>query len=70
MGLQPGKPLWFGVRGDTLVFGLPGNPVSALVNVALFVAPAVRKWTGLPDPGPSRLRWIAVLATDASGGSL
>lgn len=48
--LQPGKPLWFGVRGRTLVFGLPGNPVSALVNTALFVRPALAKLLGRAGP--------------------
>ncbi len=40
--LKPGKPLWFGVNADTqtLVFGLPGNPVSSLVCCELFVRPA------------------------------
>ncbi len=53
--LQPGKPLWFGVRGRTLVFGLPGNPVSSLVTATLFVRPAVRALLGLPSalPGPT-----------------
>lgn len=41
VALQPGKPTWFGVRGRTLVFGLPGNPVSAAVTFSLFVAPAL-----------------------------
>jgi molybdopterin molybdotransferase len=42
VALQPGKPTWFGVAGDdTLVFGLPGNPVSAVVTFSLFVAPAL-----------------------------
>lgn len=41
IALRPGKPLTFGVRGDTLVFGLPGNPVSTLVCFQLFVAPAL-----------------------------
>jgi molybdopterin molybdotransferase len=48
--LQPGKPLWFGMRGATLVFGLPGNPVSALVNTALFVRPALAKRAGRAAP--------------------
>jgi len=45
--LRPGKPLWFGVRPTikdrppTLVFGLPGNPVSGLVCFLLFVRPAL-----------------------------
>jgi len=45
VALQPGKPTWFGSRGS-LVFALPGNPVSAAVTFALFVAPALRKLQG------------------------
>jgi molybdopterin molybdotransferase len=41
VALQPGKPTWFGTRGDVLVFGLPGNPVSAVVTFSLFVRPAL-----------------------------
>ena len=41
--LQPGKPTWFGTtREGRLVFGLPGNPVSAMVTFHLFARPAVR----------------------------
>ena len=36
VAVKPGKPLSFGVRGNTLVFGLPGNPVSSLVGSELF----------------------------------
>jgi molybdopterin molybdotransferase len=46
VALQPGKPTWFGVRDDRLVFGLPGNPVSALVTFVLFVRPALRALQG------------------------
>jgi molybdopterin molybdotransferase len=46
VALKPGKPTWFGVRGRQLVFGLPGNPVSAMVTFALFVAPALRALEG------------------------
>ena len=42
VAVKPGKPVWFGVRGRTLVFGLPGNPVSSLVSFELFVRPAIR----------------------------
>lgn len=49
VAIKPGKPLWFGARGATPVFGLPGNPVSCLVNHELFVAPALRKLGGEPD---------------------
>jgi molybdopterin molybdotransferase len=41
VALQPGKPTWFGRRDAKLVFGLPGNPVSAVVTFALFVRPAL-----------------------------
>jgi molybdopterin molybdotransferase len=46
VALQPGKPTWFGRRGNTLVFGLPGNPVSAVVTFALFVRPALAALQG------------------------
>ena len=46
--LKPGKPTWFGVRGEQVVFGLPGNPVSALVTFVLFAAPALRALQGAP----------------------
>jgi molybdopterin molybdotransferase len=52
VSIKPGKPVSFGVRGDTLVFGLPGNPVSALVGCELFVKPALRALQGVPDPLP------------------
>ena len=41
VAMKPGKPLVFGVKGRTLVFGLPGNPVSAMVSFELFVKPAL-----------------------------
>ncbi len=47
VALQPGKPTWFGTSdGDTLVFGLPGNPVSAAVTFSLFAAPALAALQG------------------------
>jgi molybdopterin molybdotransferase len=52
VAVRPGKPVSFGVRGETLVFGLPGNPVSALVGCELFVKPALRALQGLPHPLP------------------
>jgi molybdopterin molybdotransferase len=50
--LKPGKPLWFGTRERTLVFGFPGNPVSTLIGFVLFGAPALRALTGDPSPAP------------------
>jgi molybdopterin molybdotransferase len=55
IALRPGKPVAFGVRGETLVFGLPGNPVSSLVGFELFVRPAIHALQGLADPGPRLL---------------
>lgn len=49
--VKPGKPIWFGTKGRTLVFGLPGNPVSAQVAFALFVAPALAALRGDPAAG-------------------
>jgi len=52
VAMRPGKPLAFGVRGATLVFGLPGNPVSTLVGFELFVRPALLGLQGAADPRP------------------
>jgi len=52
VAVKPGKPLSFGIRGSTLVFGLPGNPVSALVGALLFVRPAVLALQGALHPEP------------------
>ncbi len=53
--IKPGKPLFFGKRDQTLVFGLPGNPVSAYITFLLFALPALRKLQGArvsPDRPP------------------
>jgi molybdopterin molybdotransferase len=55
VAVRPGKPIAFGIRAPTLVFGLPGNPVSALVGFELFVRPALRALQGASDPTPQFL---------------
>ncbi|MEY3172876.1 MAG: Molybdopterin molybdenumtransferase [Planctomycetota bacterium] len=56
--LKPGKPLWAGVHHSssdsrsTLVFGLPGNPVSSLACCELFVRPSIRRLLGRPPAAP------------------
>lgn len=55
INMRPGKPLMFGIRGKTLVFGLPGNPVSAMVTAIVFIKPALRKWLGHAQPIAWRL---------------
>ncbi len=66
VALQPGKPTWFGVpaAGGPLVFGLPGNPVSAVVTFSLFVAPALAALQGARSPEPPRA--TAVLGADVA----
>jgi molybdopterin molybdotransferase len=60
VALRPGRPTWFGIReaapagGQTLIFGLPGNPVSAIVTFLLFVRPALRALSGA-DPVRDRV---------------
>ena len=62
VALRPGKPTWFGVAPDgALVFGLPGNPVSATVCFALLVRPALLSMQGAD---PDRPRATAILDTD------
>ena len=46
VSMRPGKPITFGTRGGRPVFGLPGNPVSAMVTFELFVRPALRRMAG------------------------
>ncbi len=58
VAMRPGKPLSFGVHGSTLVFGLPGNPVSSLVGCELFVLPAIRALQGAASPEPRYERGI------------
>jgi molybdopterin molybdotransferase len=58
VSLRPGKPTWFGTRGGTLAFGLPGNPVSAMVTFQLFARPAL---AALQGAAPDRRRTTARL---------
>jgi molybdopterin molybdotransferase len=58
VSLRPGKPVWFGVGERALVYGLPGNPVSAMVTFQLFVRSAL---AALQGADPSAPRGEAVL---------
>jgi molybdopterin molybdotransferase len=64
VAMRPGKPVAFGRWRRSAVFGLPGNPASALVTFELFVRPALRRMAGLAGTGRSRL--AARLAAPAS----
>jgi len=61
VALKPGKPTSFGSRGDTLVFGLPGNPVSSLMCFQLFARPAL---IALAGERPQRERTLATIDED------
>ena len=60
--VKPGKPLWFGVgemgQARTLVFGLPGNPVSSMVSYRLFVQPALTALAGDTFEIPRAVRGV------------
>jgi molybdopterin molybdotransferase len=51
---KPGKPLYAGIKGRTLVLGLPGNPAAAALGLAYYVAPLLAALQGLPAPQPRR----------------
>ena len=52
VAMKPGKPNYFGTRAGTLVFGLPGNPVSALLSFYLLVRPAIARIMGMTVRDP------------------
>jgi molybdopterin molybdotransferase len=53
INIRPGKPLAFGHLGTIPFFGLPGNPVSAMVTFDVFVRPTLLKLAGRPDMTPT-----------------
>ena len=82
--VQPGGPLWFGRRGETLVFALPGNPAASFVGFEVLAVPALATRLGRPfaprralragwhgpafGPHPRRRFRPVWLASDADGG--
>ena len=56
VSMRPGKPITFGSLGRRLLFGLPGNPVSAMVTFELFVRPALLRMQGSASVQRPRLR--------------
>jgi len=65
VALRPGKPTVFARLGNTLVFGLPGNPVSVTVTFNLFARAALRKMQGAKQP--ALIEVTAVLARAVKG---
>lgn len=56
IAVQPGKPTLFGVKGDKLIFGLPGNPVSSLFQFHLLVRTAINLMLGSTKPNSDILK--------------
>jgi molybdopterin molybdotransferase len=56
VAIKPGKPTVFARKGDKLVFGLPGNPISALVTFECFVRPALGRLCGIAHPELPRMK--------------
>jgi molybdopterin biosynthesis enzyme len=65
VALRPGKPTVFARLGNTLVFGLPGNPVSVAVTFNLFARTALRAMQGAKRP--ELIEETAVLTRDLKG---
>ena len=59
IAMKPGKPLAFGMVGDTPFMGLPGNPVSVFVTYCLFVSPFLKSMQGRVDVLPKSLSMTA-----------
>ncbi|GAB6078139.1 molybdopterin molybdotransferase MoeA [Hydrogenobaculum acidophilum] len=49
VAIKPGKPMLFAKKGDKLFFGLPGNPVSCVINFDILVRPVIKKIMGYKD---------------------
>lgn len=81
VAIKPGRPFVFGRNQDKLLFGLPGNPVSAFVTFLLLVRPAILRWQGIAQTGlplsvgilaepfsnPDNRRHFIRVAVDAKG---
>ena len=67
LALKPGRPTWFGRRGDSRVLGLPGNPVSALVVFRLFALPLLKMLSGGATPAPRITGRLAAPVERAEG---
>ncbi|MFU7528591.1 molybdopterin molybdotransferase MoeA [Qipengyuania sp. ASV99] len=67
VAIKPGKPLMVATRGNTVVLGLPGNPVSSFVTAFLFALPLVRKAMGAATPLPRVSQAVCAEALPATG---
>ena len=68
--IKPGRPVLFGTRGQTLVFGLPGNPISTVYAFDLYTAPLIRFFRHHPQPLGTRYRGELTEAVHKPSGRL
>ncbi len=66
LAIKPGRPMTFGQIGDTVVLGLPGNPVAVFVCFLLYAWPMLRRLGGADWPEPERLRLKAAFKLERS----
>ena len=69
VAIKPGKPVWLGRAGDTLILGLPGNPTSALVTARLLLAPLLAGLTGRDIAEALRWRDVPIATPLDAGGA-
>ena len=67
VAIKPGKPFAFGTLDGKCLFGLPGNPISAMVTCLLLVRPALLKMEGSPATSPKSVRAELAAALDNDG---
>jgi molybdopterin molybdotransferase len=67
VAVKPGKPFLFGKRDRCLIFGLPGNPVSAFVTFLTFVRPALLQMMGATNAALTLPRASACLTHEVTG---
>jgi len=68
--VKPGQPTLFGAHGNTLVFGLPGNPIATLYAFDQYVAPAIRQFRRHPQPLPTSYRGELTASVRTKAGFL
>lgn len=68
VAIHPGKPTIIAVADERPIFGLPGNPVSAMIAFGLFVAPALRRLQGAPEADPPTSQAVLALNVASKPG--
>jgi molybdopterin molybdotransferase len=68
VAIKPGKPTVFARRGDKLIFGLPGNPISALITFECFVRPVLGRICGMKQPELPRMKGILLSDMEQTPG--